>query len=199
MAAAGTLVCRDGRIRAHMAGAGIHAADSRIGLADRAPDDAAQGSAAPGPRSRRRRTGRRACATRAATAAERSAYQVDTPVALQARDRPARPRSQGRGAAADFRADAGRRVRPSPGARPVSADAARSADGSARGRNQRQPQRTRCARRQAGAARFRQGGDARSAEGSPGVATADHRRTRSRARRRGSGSDRPPRHPAKKM
>src|SRR6185437_6898281 len=129
VAAAGTVFRRNGRFRAHMAGAGIHALDSGVAVADRAPDDAAQGSAAPGPRSRGCRTRRRAGATGAAVATERSAYSVDTTVALPAGDRPACPRPQGRGAAADFRVDAGRRVRPSPGARHLSADAARSADG----------------------------------------------------------------------
>ena len=80
------------------------------------------------------------------------------------------------GEAAGVRAAAGRRIRPPPGARPLSADAARSADGAARERS--------AAIR--GAADKPADAATAAREAAPTRAVTDHRRDRSRPRRRGS-------------
>ena len=121
------------RLRAHVAGAGVHARRAGGTGIRRASRLDAQGSASGRPRARRRRADARAHAASHARAGLRPVHRGGPLRHPRARHAADRVRSQDRDAHPALRAEAGRRVRLPRGPRSLSADAARSSDGAARG------------------------------------------------------------------
>src|ERR1700682_2859056 len=118
--------CGDHRVRALVAGAGVHTPDPRIIVGGIPPDDADEESGASGARPRGRRADQRARAARAAPAAQRSVYPGYSRRTLQAGRGAPRARIEDRGQSTIVRAAACRGLWTSRGARLVSPYAARS-------------------------------------------------------------------------
>ena len=147
---AGVGQCRAYRLRAHVAGAGVHARRARsAGLRGASRVDA-QGSAPRRARARRRSPHARARAASDARPGVRPLHRGDPLRDPGAGNAAHRVRPQGRDAHAALRAETRRRVRLPRGSRSLSADAPRSDDGAARG-----AARARGRRRQARRARRR--------------------------------------------
>src|ERR1700680_2733123 len=124
--------CGDNRIRALVAGAGVHTPDTRTTLGRNAPDAADEESGAPGARPRGHRADQRDRAAGPARAPQRSVYPGHSRRTVQAGRGAPRARIEDRGRSAIVRAAACRGLWTPPGTRLVPADAAGSAHGAAR-------------------------------------------------------------------